>query len=540
MATRRLHSRTVLSLGCCLLVLSLSPFLSGQDTLLATLWPSLSALLLVFVSRSALLGLLSGAVCGAVLLSAGPLDVFANVFERQFLPIFESSWKLSAMAFTLLLGGFVALLEAGGGLHAILRHLLGDGTRQVKRMQLTVMGFGLFVFFDGLANSMLIGRIMRSAADRAGVSREKLAYLADTTSSAVACLAFVSTWIAFQLSMIQEGYAAVGREANAYALFFRSVPQNFYCWFALGIALVSILRGFNPGPMCRVEADARTNLSSDGEEALQPRGHWLFALVPVLVLSLSIPLIAYCLGAERILPFSLTKFASAYGAAEAYVPQIMVLASLLACGVAAIPVLPRGAAPTSRIFIAGVKDLLGPVAILIAAWMLGAAISELGAARHISELLGGRLSPALLPLAVFLTGACISFSTGTSWGTMAVLMPLAIPVVFHLGGDVPGADVEELVVTVIAAVFSGAVFGDHCSPFSDTTIVSAIASGVTPIDHVRTQLPFALIAALVAAVLGFLPLGFGLPVWICLPLGMFVLWFGAGLNLRLGRAHACA
>ena len=119
-------------------------------------------------------------------------------------------------------------------------------------MQLTVFGFGLLVFFDGLANTMLIGRLLRSAADRCKVSRVKLAYLADTTGSAVACLAFISTWIAFQLAMIREGYAAVGQEVSAYRLFFQSLPTNYYCWFALCLALVCVLRDFNPGSMGRM------------------------------------------------------------------------------------------------------------------------------------------------------------------------------------------------------------------------------------------------------------------------------------------------
>ncbi|MFQ3271319.1 MAG: Na+/H+ antiporter NhaC [Lentimonas sp.] len=174
-------------------------------------------------------------------------------------------------------------------------------------------------------------------------------------------------------------------------------------------------------------------------------------------------------------------------------------------------------------FLGGVREIAGPVLVLIAAWMLGAAISQLGTATWLSEFLQGRLPVALLPAGIFVLGATISFSTGTSWGTMGVLMPLAIPVIFALSGGTMDAERDRLVVAAIGAVFSGAVFGDHCSPFSDTTIVASIAAGVTPLDHVRTQLPFALLAALVAVLVGFIPLGFGAPAWVCLIAGIVCL-----------------
>ena len=494
-----------------------------------SLWPSAVALAVVLLSRSALVGLLVGAVCGAILLSGGSVvGMLEQLWSQQFWPIFGSSWKLSAILFTLLLGGFVALVEAGGGLQALVRRLLGSGRAPDKRMQFTVFGFGLLVFFDGLANTMLIGRLLRSAADRCGVSREKLAYLADTTGSAVACLAFISTWIAFQLSMIREGFALAGVEVSAYGYFFKSLAANYYCWFSLALALVCVWREFNPGSMGAVEAKARrsqvaTDVSADRAHV----SHWGLAIVPIAVLTLSIPVLTYWIGSESLLPFSLSKFAESYGKAEAYVPQILVASSVLASLVAAgaYRVSGRGARELGQnkaitaTFLGGVREIAGPVLVLIAAWMLGAAISQLGTATWLSEFLQGRLPVALLPAGIFVLGAVISFSTGTSWGTMGVLMPLAIPVIVALSEGSVDLERDRLVIAAIGAVFSGAVFGDHCSPFSDTTIVASIAAGVTPLAHVRTQLPFAAIAGVVALLLGFVPLGFGLPAWGCLVAG---------------------
>lgn len=491
-----------------------------------SLLPSITALLIVVISRSALTGLLIGALSGALLLAEGSiLGGLQYLLLEQFWPIFGSSWKLSAMLFTLILGGFVALVEAGGGLQALVKQLLGSGAAPHKRMQATVFGFGLLVFFDGLANTMLIGRLLRSAADCCGVSRVKLAYLADTTGSAVACLAFISTWIAFQLSMIREGFALAGQgEVSAYSYFFKSLPTNYYCWFALALALVCVWREFNPGSMGVAERAARGHMSELSHAREAQMSHWGLAIIPICVLTLSIPVLTYTIGSDALWPFSLSKFADAYGRAEGYVPQILVASSLLASVVAAITfAYSKGAhrgelssVGTAAIFWGGVREIAKPVLILIAAWMLGAAISQLGTANWLSEILEGRLNVALLPAGIFFLGAVISFSTGTSWGTMGILMPLAIPVIFTLTEGAADLERERLVVAAIGAVFSGAVFGDHCSPFSDTTIVSSIAAGVEPLDHVRTQLPFALITGLVALNVGFIPLGFGVPAVVCL------------------------
>lgn len=517
------------------LLLTISIWLADSESASRAIWPSLVALSVVILSRSALVGLLVGASCGAILLADGLLvDSIKQFIYGQFYPIFSSSWKISAILFTLILGGFVALLEAGGGLQGLVRGLLGSGRAPRKRMQTTVLGFGLLVFFDGLANTMLLGRLLRSAADRCGVSREKLAYLADTTGSAVACLAFISTWIAFQLSMIREGFRIAGQnDVSPYSYFFSSLPANYYCWFALALALICVLREYNPGPMGEVEAKAQlAPIKYDRKEDLG--NHWSLALIPIAILTLLVPILTYFVGSDSILPINLNKIAEAYGRAEIYVPHILIASSVLATIFAAFTYSITGSVeyrkkPVYSVFFRGVREIARPVFILIAAWMLGAAISELGTASWLSESLQGRFPLSLLPAGIFLLGALISFSTGSSWGTMSVLMPLAIPVIFSLCEGID-AERDTMIVAAIGAVFSGAVFGDHCSPFSDTTIVASIATEVEPLDHVRTQLPFALIAAAVALVVGFLPLGYGVSVWFGLFIGFGLLFLLPGLR----------
>lgn len=489
------------------------------------LWPPILALAVVIVLRRVTFGLLLGAWAGAALLNDAhwARALYVVVVEHLW-PNFTSSWKVGALVFTLLLGGFAALLEAGGGLQSLVTRFLRKGDPR-RNLQLATVGLGLVVFFDGLANSVLLGRVTRSLADRCRVSREKLAYLVDSTSSAVACIAFISTWIATQLTLIREGLVAVGREADfsVYGVFFASIPVNFYVLFTLALLFVVVLGDWDFGPMRKVEADAKRSigpghLSGEGKD----NGTALTALIPLGVLVVGIMGLFYGWEVRPLWPPTWEKTALAVSSADG--AWILVVGSLIGCGTAWL-CYPRSIARPRPlpVFAEGVRSLLVPLFVLVAAWVLGSVLDELGTAAFVGRALEGRLPVALLPAAVFLTGAFISFTTGTSWGTMGLLMPLAIPLVFSLGGTSQLTE-GQLLAAVVGAVFSGAVFGDHCSPFSDTTIVSAVATGISTMAHVRTQMPYALLAAGVALGVGFVPAGAG---WLgpasCLPLGAGIL-----------------
>lgn len=472
------------------------------------LWPSLLALLLVFTFRRVELALLAGALMGTLLLAGdGYWRVPIDLVEQHLLPHFASPWKSGAVAFTLILGGFVHLLERSGVLQTLLLRLLRGGSR--RQVEAGAAGFGLVCFFDGLANSLMVGRIFQPLADRAGVSRLRLAYIVDTTSAAVACLAFVSTWIAFQLSMIREGFTLAGREAEADPIrwFLLSWPHNYYAIFSLVLMLVVIWRQWHIGPMRAAAAAAQpTADTSENFSGATSAQAWRAGL-PVATLIALIFIGIYLDGSHRLgnspLDFSIQQLALAF--AEANVPVILILASGVASLLAA-GCFPTGATPevsTGAVFLEGVVSLLRPVLILIFAWALSSTLNDLGTADYIGSLLGGRVDVRWLPAMVFIASASVAFSTGTSWGTMGLMMPLAIPLCFALGAAAGSS--QAVLPMVIAAVFSGAVFGDHCSPISDTTIVSSIASGVQPVDHVLTQLPYAFIAGLAALCLGFMP-----------------------------------
>ncbi|MFP4282917.1 MAG: Na+/H+ antiporter NhaC family protein [Opitutales bacterium] len=480
------------------------------------LWPSLLALALVLVFRRVIIALLGGALAGAVMLEGGnPLAGFVALVEAHLLPQFSSPWNTGALIFTLVLGGFATVLERGGALEAWLGRLTRTGSG--RRVESVAMGFGVLCFFDGLANSLMVGRLFRGLADRAGVARARLAYSVDTTSAAVACVSFISTWIAFQLSQIQAGLEQAGRPdfASPYALFFASIPYNFYCWFALILLGLAIWRQWDIGPMRGLRAAAVPTPTAQVLEGAftaddHAPGRWRFFLPLGLLVALLLGGIyadgGATLRAEGSALEGTARVAAAFGAADAAV--VMVWVSLLAAGVA-IVCYPPAAGGMSRglaVFEEGVLALFKPAMILVAAWLLGSVANALDAAEVLSGLVSERIPFALLPAAVFLVAAGTSFTTGTSWGTMAIIMPLSIPLAFALGAEASPAVLEHVLAGLVAAVFSGAVFGDHCSPLSDTTIVSSVAVGIEPHEHVRTQMPYALLAAGVALGFGFIPL----------------------------------
>lgn len=503
------------------------------DTTWCCLWPPVASLLVIIATRHALAGLLAGGLAGAVMLAGGdPLAAIWAVFADHLAPSLRSSWKLGAIVFTLVLGGFAAILEAGGGFRTLLISVARPGHDRARQLESAAAGLGILCFFDGLANSLVVGRVGRDLADRSGVARVKLAYIADSTSSAIACVAFISTWIAFQLSMIGEAYALAGLSVNPYAVFLASVPYNFYCWFTLVMMFVAIRMQYHPGPMRHFVNEATPN----GKTCSEPDagGGIASALIPLGVLLASFFAYFVALGSPRpLLPMDRDKLVAAFGSDAG--PLVLVLAGVTATAAATMlfPRQGRGRLrPAAIAFAGGVRTMVGPVFILLAAWILGSVIGALGTAEFIAGLAAQTGSRVLLPSLVFLTGAAISFSTGTSWGTMGLLFPLAVPAAAQMGVA------ESQLPIIVAAVFSGAVFGDHCSPFSDTTIVTSISCGVEPHDHVRTQIPYALITAFATIGVGFLPAGCSIPAPVCLVTGTVGLLVLPSLARRFGWGSA--
>jgi len=480
-----------------LLALSLSLPAFHPPGFVTALWPALCALAVIVITRQAALGLGSGVVAGALLIHhENPAAALRAIFADYIFPSLDGSWHVGAIIFTLLLGAFAGLLEKANGFDTILARLVAKAKSPEKRLLGSVYLIGLLCFFDGLANSLLTGRIARPLADRTGVSRERLAWVVDSTSSPVACVAFISTWIATQLSLIQQGLDSAPFAVEPYSLYFQSIPANPYCVLTLILVPLAISLNYQPQAMRRYLPQTPDETEDAGGEAASPK----HAVIPLLALVIGI------FAAFPLLSSPMTDPLSAAGWRQAFSgdagPYALVAGSLFGLAVA-WAMYPKGRKISAGgAAYHGATNLLPALIILILAWSLGNVFSALGAGEQLAALLSGGFRVEWLPLAVFAAGSLMSFATGSSWGTMGLLMPLALPatLVAANSAGLPPGELAILIPMVIGAVFGGAVFGDHCSPFSDTTIVSAIASGCEPTAHVHSQMPFAGIAAGFSAV----------------------------------------
>ena len=494
------------------------------------LLPPLIALALLALTRSAGWSLFLGSLAGVMLIGRGSLIATPWTWVAYHLwPALASSWHWSALLFTLLLAAFAAIMERSGALGHLLRNWSQGGkSSPASRLQSSIVVLGLLCFFDGLANALMLGRVGRTLADQAKVSREKLAYLVDTTSSAVACVAFLSTWSVFQLTLISNELADSVFETPSYLLFLKSIPANFYCLTSLLLVFLSARWNWNPPPMEKtVPLPVSENQSSDDVETTFTLRS---ALGPLAVLLLSVPLSFWIFGGQKIFPTSLSDIQRAFNTSLSG-PYALLLSGLLSIG-GAVLFFPKEKAKAWRAIPSGMWSISPALIVLIMAWTLGSTLTELGTGKYLAAMIGENFQISYLPLGTFLLGCLIAFGTGTSWGTMALLMPLALGTFLSVVSEqaIPPEEVAYLLPPIIAAVFGGAVFGDHASPFSDTTIVSALACDISTTAHVITQLPYALLAAGFSILFGYLPIAWGCPSWLAVLLPLVALTMTVALH----------
>jgi Na+/H+ antiporter NhaC len=499
----------------------------------AALWPSFVAVGLALLTRDIYLSLFLGAWAGAILLRDGHFAAaFLDLFTRHLIPALTDPWNSNVLVFTLLMGGLVHLLDRSGGMAALAERMLGEG-RSARRAGLGTYAMGWLVFFDGLANSMLVGKTMRPVADRAGLSREKLSFIVDSTASPIAGLALISTWVAYEMSVIRQGFDNVGSAelvavVAPYQLLVQSLPYRFYNYYCLLLVFFAIWLARDLGPMVHAERQAQVARDRSPSEPGRQRSSgriWL-AVVPLLILVVGVFGGLWVQGGGLNQPIRVDGVIEAFGQADA--AMVFVCATAVA-SVAAMAGcrwygLEAGATGVVQTFMEGMKQMFLPLLILVFAWVLNSVIRDLGTAPYLVSLLGEALAPGWLPALVFGLAALISFSTGTSWGTMAIVMPLVIPLAVGVSGMTAETGATLTVVASIGAVLAGAVFGDHCSPISDTTIVSAFSCDCDAIGHVRTQLPYALGAATIAVLIGYAPAGWRVSPILLLPVGAVACW----------------
>jgi Na+/H+ antiporter NhaC len=542
--------------------------------------PPLVAIFLALLFRQVLLALFMGIMAGAWVIGGmqltpyGLMKSFFSVIDHYILGALNNSSHLAVIIFSIMIGGVVAIISRNGGMAGVVKKLapLAKGP---KSTQLVTWLLGVAIFFDDYANSLIVGNTMRPLTDKYKISREKLAYIVDSTAAPISAVAFITTWIGAELNYISDALpmlSGLDNPPSAYSMFLSSLPYSFYSFFTLIFILIIIYTGKDYGGMYKAEHRARTTgrvfdtegeaLSDDDMEELEPvegaPHRWLNGFLPIAMIVLGTLMGLIDTGMQACYTelteggtqlahngwgevWANMQFLDPKGEAG-FVRKMGILignsnsyaallwASLSAIVLALVLTVAQGIMKLSdaiETVVGGFKTMMPALLILILAWSLAMTTEELSTAEFLTAALGDSLSPYMVPVVVFILAAVIAFSTGSSWSTMAILYPIAIPLCWSISQNA-GLPIEtsmELLYNVIAVVLAASVLGDHCSPISDTTILSSLASNCNHIDHVKTQLPYALTVGAISITMTYVSTAFGTP---------FILNFIIGVALMFG------
>lgn len=527
-----------------------------------SLLPPLIAVMVAAFFRSMVAALVSAFVIGSFLsFGLNPLaTAVLGVHDFLLVPTM-SQFSVMIILFLISLVGMVHVMSQSGGLSGLVK-LLEKPAKGRKRAKVAIALSGLVVFFDDYSNTVVVGATMRKLADRWKISREKLAYIVDSTTAPVAGLALLSTWVAFEVYLLGSSAESLGVGISGYGMLVEMLPMRFYCIGTLFFVFLNAGMGRDFGPMLAAErrsfhqgklvADDHYLLAgtlgseADGGKDRPPR--WYNAALPIVVLLLGIVVGILLLGTSRLNAVgesvSLTTgegLRAAFGAAvydpsgdsDAGVMPALFIATIVAGLIAIAMPMTQGILKIGEVLGAYRKSLTTmwmAIFVLMMAWSMREICEGLGTAEYLLAILGDNIPVWLLPLLAFLVAAVMSFAMGTSWGSMGILIPIILPIAVAMGA----LETDHMIIFFLtaAAILDGSIFGDHCSPISDTTILSSVSSSCDHIAHVNTQLYYALATVVFSSVFGYLSVAQGMPLW------LFYLLFPAstvGLLLILGR-----
>ncbi|MDA0348936.1 MAG: Na+/H+ antiporter NhaC family protein [Verrucomicrobia bacterium] len=533
-----------LGLACLFFYLLPQRSFEGQD--LNGHWysvlPPVMAVAFALFFRNLVVALLAAFLTGTFLTYGwNPIVALPQAIDTFLLENLRNAFNVFIFVFLFALVGMIHVTYRSGGIHGMAEKLMviARGRRSTK---LATFFAGMVVFFDDYSNTVVVGSTMRKLTDKWNISREKLAYIVDSTTAPIAGLAMLSTWIAFEVYLFSQMSQSIGIEEGGYAIFIKSVPFRFYCWGTLIFLFVCAISDRDYGPMYHAEKRAAetgqvlregaTLIVKEKNEILEPeegqRRLARNAALPIIWVISAIFVGILLVGRFRMLgegvPFSfgsLTHWREAFGYAtnprygESGSMIILALAALTG-GVWAILLssISRVLTPKNamKAYLQAFPTLWMAAFILIMAWgMKEICTTGLHTDKYLFSLLGDRLPVWTLPLLTFCIASGMAFATGTSFGTMGILIPVLLPLAYSLGAYDGETNIYFWLTS--AAILDGAIFGDHCSPISDTTVLSSIASGCDHIDHVSTQIVYALSVMIMAAGCGYLAIGMGLPLW---------------------------
>ncbi|PSU79601.1 sodium:proton exchanger [Photobacterium phosphoreum] len=453
----------------------------------SSLIPILVTLTLSLITRNVVIGLFMGALSGVLMLTTiNPIAAFGILVSDYLVPQLTNSYNAGVLVLLVFIGGFVALMEKSGGGQAFANKV----THQIStscRGQLSAWLGGIGIFFSDLGTPLIVGPIFRPLFDKLKLSRQKLAFIIDSTSSPVAILIPFIGWGVYIMGLMQKEFIALDSDISDWDAFIHAIPYQFYAILAIAIVPLVAIKKLDFGPMAQAEIDtlqgkhngySNTKLTSFTHQNAQASFVWMPLLVMAVILILMLAPLGF--------PFEKVS-GSIFRAALSSAYFFAAITLILLMAVYNVRKLDDGI----NVYLKGMGNMMQVAIILILAWTLSTVGKQLGAADYIAQQAQAGFPYWLVPAVAFLLSAIISFATGSSWGTFAIMMPLVIPTAFAI--DAP-------LYVSIGAVLSGGLFGDHCSPISETTILSSTGSGCDQFEHFRTQLPYALLNGAIALI----------------------------------------
>ncbi|UPT76525.1 sodium:proton antiporter [Sulfurovum sp. XGS-02] len=437
----------------------------------------LLTIILAIITKDVIVSLMGGIFAGFLVLNAyNPIDAFIALFDGV-IALFSETWITKTLLFIVMVGSIIRLLTLSGAVDSFVAYLSQRSKKIDSPTGAMLLAYviGVVIFIESSITALVAGTVAKPLCDKNSVSREKLAYICDSTSAPICSLIPLNAWGALLLGLIVTAIDSQVISGDGVSLLISSIPYNFYSLFTLAIVLVVIFLNINIGPI--KNATPVPYVVQHDETKIKATPYRM--LLPILVMVLMVPVGLYLTGEGDIFKGS--------GSTSVYYAVIITLLFIY------LYYVPTKTLTHQNYFIGlyeGIGDMIPVGLIMVFALLIGNVIGDLGTAKYLAHLLTGNISPVLIPLLIFLVASITAFSTGTSWGTFSIMMPIALAL---------GATMDLHIPLVIAAVISGGIFGDHSSPISDTTIISSMAAGCDHVEHVRTQLPYALLGGMLAS-----------------------------------------
>lgn len=513
--------------------------------------PPLLAIILALLTKEVIISLTVGILSGTLILAHGNIFTAITIFTDKVAAMTGDSWNVRILLFCALLGAFVSMLSKTGSTKAF--GLWASKYLKTKKSVLIFTWFfGLIIFIDDYFNSLSVGTVMRPAFDEKKISRAKLAYILDSTAAPVCILAPISTWVVTVMSYIRDSEGFESLNMSEFIFFIKMIPYSVYPLLALAFVVLISLFFKDFGPMKRSEDDAANgklfnedlygacpgNLETISGDSAKWYDMVIAIVVLILVCIVMFPITTYMglVGSDGIetlsQAFNSTTITNAFIQTDA--SKALFYGAVISLIIMYIYYVARrllNVRSAGNAIMEGIKSMVPALVVLALAWTIGNVIKSspeeggLGLASFLSEVVkGGGFPLWLLPAIGYLLGCVIAFSTGTSWGTFAILIPIVIPIATGLANanGYSGEQLLNVLLISVGSLVSGAVFGDHCSPISDTTILSSTGSNCPLLEHVSTQLPYASLVA-IASFIGVIVGGITLNPFLALLTGFVIM-----------------